>query len=232
MKRSDIIRPYIHTRDWTGMTKMLDNLSNSEFRKMETAVRTVVLQELDNDLFWETLLYLIIYKRPAFIAGAAACEHLIKNDTINFKNVHMESLYKYLEEFHPESIVKLANIVLHLLKKEKLIYNLFDALHIDNDVSRISILLKEESVLSYFLIFKSLKMMDDRLIASKCCSVIMKRGNDMAFNFVSLVKTYWDLTDIPARFSLNIEEYELNHIDRSFDNFEHIMNGKRPKLNL
>lgn len=201
-----------------------------EFRRAEHAVRTEILTKLDNDLFWEALLHLIYLKRQAFIAGVTSCGHLIKNSTLNFSNEYVEALYSHLKNTHPESIVKIANMLTPLLSTEVQVTSMFEALHIDNNITRISILLKVDTPLSYYLIFKSLKMVDDRLVARKCCSVLIKKNTDMAFNATSLIKSYWDLSDLPARFSLNIEEYELNHIDRNYENFVHILNGKRPKI--
>ena len=197
---------------------------------MEAAVRTFVLPELANDLFWETLLHLIIFKRAAFITGAAAIEHLAKDGTLNFNVDSVKQLKTHLQDTHPESITKLANIILPLLKTEKQVEEMFSNLSIGNEVTILTALLKVDSPLSYYLIFKYLKMIDDKGIARKCSLALMKRKDDMAFNAVSLIKTYWFIDDLPARFSLNIEEYELNHIDRSFDNFINIISGKRPKI--
>jgi hypothetical protein len=107
---------------------------------------------------------------------------------------------------------------------------MFEALHIEEEVTQLSILLKDDSPLSYFLIFKTLKMAEDRTVARKCCMVLMKRLDDRAFNAVCLIKAYFGLDDLPGRFSLTIEQYELSHIDRNYDTFVHVLNGKRPKV--
>lgn len=226
----DRITQHINNRDWQGLQRLLGGLSNMEFRRAEHVVRTEVLPKLDNDLFWETLLHLIYLKRQAFIAGVTSCEHLVKDGTIKVQNEHTEALYNHLKTTNPESITKIANMLTPQLKTEQQMMDMFNGLHIDNDITRISVLLKTETPLSYYLIFKSLKMLDDRLIARKCCNVLMKRKTDMAFNATSIIKTYWAIDDLPARFSLNIEEFELNHIDRNFSNFVHILNGKRPTI--
>lgn len=201
-----------------------------EFRRMETHVRTVVMPSLDNDLFWEALLHLIIFKRAAFITGVLAIEHLVKNNTLNFDNDSTKQLADYLKRTNPESLTKLANMMLPLLSNEQQINSMFSALHKDDEIGKLAVLLKVDSPLSYYLIFKNLKMLDDHIVVRKCCMALMKRKSDMAFNAVSMMKTYWDLDDMPARFSLNIEEYELNHIDKNFDTFCNVLYGKRPKI--
>lgn len=230
MQHKERIMQFISIRDWQGMNRMLSSLSNMEFRQMEYMVRTSVLPCLENDLFWEALLHLIIYKRQAFMAGVTSCEHLIKTNTLDFTNESITALSQHLSATNPESLKKIANMLLPILKSEAQVLAMFTALHLDDEITRIGSLLKVDTPLSYYLIFKSLKMLDDRVIARKCCTIIMKRNNDMAFNAVSLIKTYWAIDDLPARFSLNIEEYELNYIDRNFANFERILNGKRPIL--
>lgn len=215
-------------RDWNGMDRTLHSLSNMEFRRMEQVVRVAVLPTLDNDLFWEALFHLILYKRAAFISGVTSCGHLIKDGSLSFNNDSVKALYEHLKKTNAESLTKIANMMLPLLDDEKRINELFEAFHIDNDITRLSILLKVDTPLSYYIIFKTLKMVDDRLVASKCCRSIMKRNTDMAFNVVSLIKSYWSLDDLPARFSLNIPDYELSHIDKSYENFLHTINGKRP----
>lgn len=230
MKNGENIRTLITSRNWEGMNRMLRSLSNMEFRQMEQTVRMSVLPRLDNELFWEALLHLIIFKRAAFIAGASSCEGLVKKGALDFGNKHVEALYEHLRATHPESLIKITNIILQHLKTKEQISGLFEAFHIDNEITRLSALLKVDSAASYYHIFCSLKMLEDKLIARKCCISIIKRNNDMAFNAVSLIKTYWGIDDLPAKFSLNIEEYELNHVDQSYENFLRILNGKRPVI--
>ena len=107
---------------------------------------------------------------------------------------------------------------------------MMEAFHVENEVTRLSMLLKVDSDLSYYLIFKTLKLLEDKVIARKCCMALMKRQDDRAFNAVCLIKAYFGLDDLPARFSLTIEQYELSHIDRNFDTFQHVLNGKRPRV--
>lgn len=230
MTHKEIMLQFIRSHDWDGMNKMLDSISNMEFRRMERVVREEVLTELDNDVFWEVLLHIIIYKRAAFISGVVAIEHLADDGTLRFNGKDVEGLYAHLKETHPQSIVKICNMIIPHLRTEQQMSDMFKAFHIDNDITRVSILLKVDSPISYYLIFKTLKLIEDKVVARKCCMAIIKRHNDMAFNMVSFIKAYFGLEDLPAHFSLNVEQYELNHIDRDFDTFMNILNGKRPKI--
>ena len=223
MTNKERVKQLIGIRDW-------ESLSNMELRRMERVMREDVLGGLENDLFWETLLYLIIFKRAAFISGVTAVTHLAKDETLDFDLESVRRLYEYLKETNEESLVKMCNMMMPELMTEAQVMGMFEALHVENEVTRLSVLLKAEHDLSYYLIFKTLKMIEDKVIARKCCSALMKRQDDRAFNAVCLIKAYFGLDELPARFSLTIEQYELSHIDRDYNTFCHVLEGKRPRV--
>lgn len=226
MNTKERVMQFINARDWQGMKRMLSSLSNTEFRRMESAIRTSVLPELDNGLFWETLLHLIIFKRAAFITGATAIGHLVENGSLSFENDAVKAIYSHLKDTAPDSLTKMVNMMMPIVVGEEQVNSMFANFHIDDEMTRLKILLKVESPMSYYVLFKTLKMMDDKSVARRCALIIIKRNNDMAFNAASLIKTYWDIDDMPARFSLHIEPYELNHIDQNYNNFVNILHGK------
>ena len=230
MTNKDRVIQLIGTRDWEGLSQMLGSLSNMELRRMERVMREEVLKELENDLFWETLLHIIIFKRAAFISGVTAVTHLVKDGTLNFEVEGVRRLYEHLKVTNVESLVKICNMMMPELRTEAQVMGMFEAFHVENEVTRLTVLLKAEHDLSYYLIFKTLKLIEDKAIARKCCVALMKRQDDRAFNAVCLIKAYFGLDDLPARFSLTIEQYELSHIDRDYNTFIHVLNGKRPKL--
>lgn len=230
MTHKERLEQLIGTRDWEGLTQMLGNLSNMELRRMERVMREEVLTGLENDLFWETLLHLIIFKRAAFISGVTALTHLAKDGTLDFEVKSVGRLCEHLKATNQESLVKMCNMMVPELRTEAQVMGMFEAFHVENEVTRLAVLLKAEHDLSYYLIFKTLKLIEDKLVARKCCMALMKRQDDRAFNAVCLIKAYFGLDDLPARFSLTIEQYELSHIDRDYDTFIHVLNGKRPRI--
>ena len=230
MTHKERLEQLIGTRDWEGLTQMLGNLSNMELRRMERVMREEVLTGLENDLFWETLLHLIIFKRAAFISGVTALTHLAKAGTLDFEVKSVDRLGERLKATKQESLVKMCNMMVPELRTEVQVMGMFEAFHVENEVTRLAVLLKAELDLSYYLIFKTLKLIEDKLVARKCCVALMKRQDDRAFNAVCLIKAYFGLDDLPARFSLTIEQYELSHIDRDYNTFIHVLNGKRPRI--
>ena len=230
MTNKERVTQLVGLRDWDGLTQMLRSLSNMELRRMERVMREEVLTELENDLFWATLLCAIQVKRSAFISGVTSARHLAKDGTLDFATESVGRLYEHLKATNAESVVKMCNMMVPELEAEAQVRGMFEAFHVENEVTQLAILLKAEHDLSYYLIFKTLKLIEDKVVARKCCMALVKRQDDRAFNAVCLIKAYFGLDDLPARFSLTIEQYELSHIDRDFDTFIHILNGKRPKL--
>ncbi len=220
----------VNARNWDCALAMLGRLNNSQFRKMEKSVREQVLPQLDNDLFWETLSHLITYRRQAFISGIVAAEHLITNATLDFRNPHVEALARHLAETKPESLHKLCNMLLPLLRSEQQVNAMFRAFHVESAEARLAILLRANSPLSYYIIFKTLKECDEKMVARRCCQALMRRHDDMAYNAVCIIKAYFGVDDLPGRFSLKIEQYELSHLDRNYETFIRVLYGKRPQL--
>lgn len=220
----------VQARNWDGVLATLSKLNNSQFRLMEKSIREQVLPQLDNDLFWEALSHLIIYRRQAFLSGIVAAAHLAKGGTLNFCNQHVEALVTHLSQTAPESIQKLCNMLMPLLTTESQAHDMFHFLRIDKPVTKLATLLKTDSPLSYYITFKTLKECDEKKVALKCCQAMMRRHDDMAFNAVCIIKAYFGLDELPGRFSLKIEQYELSHIDRNYETFTHALYGKRPKI--
>jgi hypothetical protein len=159
-----------------------------------------------------------------------ALTHLAKDGTLDFEVKSVDRLCEHLKATNQESLVKMCNMMVPELRTEAQVMGMFEAFHVENEVTRLAVLLKAEHDLSYYLIFKTLKLIEDKLVARKCCVALMKRQDDRAFNAVCLIKAYFGLDDLPARFSLTIEQYELSHIDRDYNTFIHVLNGKRPRI--
>lgn len=230
MSNKEKVLLFVGTCDWEGLERMLRSLSNMEFRRMERVMREEVLTELENEAFWATLLHIIIYKRAAFISGATAVGHLAQNGSLDFEVESVRRLYEHLKETDEASIVKVCNMMMPELLTEAQVMGMWQAFHVENEVTRLTMLLKVDSPLSYYLIFKTLKLIEDKVVARKCCMSLIKRMDDQAFNAVCIIKAYFGLDDLPGRFSMRIEPYELSHIDRDYDTFCHVLGGKRPKV--
>ena len=230
MKITDLIYKSIEIRDWNGMETFLSRMNVLDFRKIQTSLRKEFLRKLDNDHFWETYYHLIKYKKQAFLACIIAIEDLAKEKKINFYNDYVKQISLYLHSNHPEAIKSLLNLSLPLLVNEEQIEGLFDSFDIGTR-ERIALLIKMETPLTYFVLFKNLKhLQDNKVMMKKCCLFIHNKNTDLAKNMACIIKEYFGIQEATGVRSLNIEQYELNYIDRDKDTFINVLLGKRPKL--
>lgn len=217
--------------NWQQVTNSLNSMSNMEFRRAESHIRTTILSTLPNDLFWNALFHLIEYRRQAFLSGITAIEHLVKDGTLDFSCDGAIQLAQLFHNKHPEAANKIINIALPLLKTEEQIDTLLNTFAPNDDNAHIAALLKVESPLTYYKLFTTLcHLSEGKQLALRCTQYIMKHGNDMAFNMAAIMKAYFGLDELHARFSLHIEPYELSQLDSGSDAFYHLLTGRRPKL--
>lgn len=217
--------------NWQQVTNSLNSMSNMEFRRAESYIRTTILPTLPNDTFWDTLFHLIEYRRQAFLSGIIAIEHLIKDGTLDFSCNSALKLAQLLHNKHPEAANKIINIALPLLKTEGQIDSLLNTFAPNDENAHIAALLKVESPLTYYKLFTTLcHLPEGKQLALRCTQFIMKHDNDMAFNMAAIMKAYFGLDELHARFSLRIEPYELSKLDSGSDAFYHLLTGRRPKL--
>lgn len=230
MTITDLTYKAMEARDWEGMYSFLSKMNVLDFRKLQTSLRTHYLPKLDNELFWETYLHLIQYKKQSFLACIVAIDRLAKEKKIDFNNNYVKQISVYLQRNHPDAVKSLMTLIIaHLVTKEQ-IEGLFDAFNIDVR-ERIAILIKQENILTYYVLFKNLKhIQDNKVLLKKCCLFIYNKNTDLAKNMACIVKEYFGINEATGIKSLNIEQYELNYIDRDQDTFINVLQGKRPKI--
>ncbi|MCR5312202.1 MAG: hypothetical protein K6E54_00880 [Bacteroidaceae bacterium] len=230
MNTTDLVYNAIANHDWEGMKLYMSRMNILDFRRIQTQLRKKILPSLTNDDFWNTYLHLIKYKKAAFLACATAAERLAQDEIIDFNNEHIKQLSLYLHSQYPEAIVSLMNILIPILTQERQIESLFEAFNVDYR-TRIAVLLKHNSPIVYYMLFKTLcHHHESKELIGKCCLFIIKKKDDMSLNMAYIMKEYFDLNDVKCPKSLNIERYELSYIERNYDNFLNVLLGKRPKL--
>jgi len=54
--------------------------------------------------------------------------------------------------------------------------------------------------------------------------LLVQKGDHRSFNMACIVRSYFDLTDLPGRFSLHLPPYKLNRLDLTPESFAKILN--------
>lgn len=223
------ISQYINKEDWDGLDRQFNKMSNSEFRRSETIVRET-LAHVDNDLFWKAYLHLLQYRRQSFLVCILSIERLARTDEISFSCEAAQALSLWVRQESSESVPKILRMTIPILTTERQIEDLLRLFDVTDEREWIYILVKEDTPLAYYMLFKALRTVDDKNLVYQCCVALMKKNNDMAYNMASILKHYFGIDELKAALSLLIEPYELSYIEQNYDNFNHVLNGKRPRL--
>ena len=228
MYQTEHIATAIRQRNWEQLKLLLNRLSKSEFRKVEQDVREDILPALSNGLFWEAYLHLILYRPQAFLTGILAIRALMERTELDFNCSEAHDVAKALDE---QQKLKIANMTLPLLTNERQMGQLFRWLSFDDERNQIAALIRVHSPLSYFMLFKTLKMLDEgRELALRCCRLIARKQDDLSYNMVSILRAYFGLHEVGMQLSLRIEPYELSYLDTSFETFMYALEGKKPTI--
>ncbi len=231
MTNSNTLRTLIETKDWTGLDNLLARQSNADFRRTEALVRDFVMPNLSNTGFWEAYMHLLMYRRQSFLPCICAVGNLAKTGKLDFDCPQAVELAQWLRQTSPESVVKVVRMAVPLLATDRQILSLFRLFGFTDEKGTVAVLVKETSPHAYYALFETLKQVpDDRQLQRAACLAVMRKSDDLSFNMASILKSYFGLDDIRSTFSLRIEPYELSFIDRSYDNFLRVLNGKRPRV--
>lgn len=87
-----------------------------------------------------------------------------------------------------------------------------------------SFLLKSGTLPCYYVLFKLLKMQDATSeLLRKYCVLLMRKGDHLSFNMACILRSYFDLSDLPGTFSLQLRPYQLGKLDESYEGFSAII---------
>lgn len=231
MTISTPITQFISHKDWEGLYNCFNRMTNSDFRRSEKIIREQILPKLDNENFWDTYMHLNMYRPQSFISGILAISNLIKQNKLSLDCKEAQETAQWFNEKHSDSNIKILKMAIPLLTSHEQIEDFFSLFKTNSPQSLISILLNESSDHAYFTLFKHLKYISDNHdIVRQTCIVLIKKNTDKSYNMASILQCYFDIKDIKSTFSLDIQPYELNYIDKSYDNFVKFLNGKKPCL--
>jgi len=222
----DNIEGLLAQENWDGLDVLLRRLSNSEFRRAERIVRDEILANMDNSSFWASYRFFVLYRPQAFLPCISNIKHLASDGSLNFKNNDVAEISKSLSK---ANIGKLLGMAIPHLVTEQQFDELFNAFDFRSGSGCASLLIRHDTPLCYYMLFKTLvRHHDDRALILKCCHYLLKQNNDLAYNMASILRSYFGLHEIKIHLSLKIEPYEINYLDKSADTFYYILEGRRP----
>ena len=231
MQQTDNLQQLIINANWIALYERFNRMTNAEFRRTEQIVREKVLPALSNSDYWNAFLHLLLYRRQAFLSSILAIHHLARTNQLDFSTAEPQAFIDWIHTNSSESVIKLLRMGIPQLTTSQQIVSMIRWTDSPDSREVAAILTKETSAHAYHALFQFLKHEDDDMpLLRTSCTTLLRKGDDMSFNMASILRSYFDIKDINSTLSLHIEPYELSYIDQSFDNFMHVLKGRRPKL--
>ena len=221
------LQAFAKVKAWSEMSEYLNNLSNSAFRTASYVMSEHVLVTLDDEAFWQcfskiaasnTKVYLVTFLKAALIN--------YKKHTLNFCSKQFLSFANEVQ-LCKTSIDRQKSLVLILpkLRTCEEACELLNAFCGHNELLKIHYLISAtESKICYFVLFQKLRQSDlDDCDMAQILKMVLKRGSRMAYNFVSIMKSYFGLCSVGGVFSLQLNQYELSRLENNYENFVEVL---------
>lgn len=209
--------------DWQGMIAYLHSLSHSGFRTASYILKERVLPALDAQNFWQCFAEVALTDTKAFLMTfLQAAVKMYQSGLLTFENAVFET---FANQTAPLAVSidrkKSLLLLLPTMKMPEEIFWLLNAFCHDNNAMKINYLTEaKETPQCYFVLFQLMRQSDgDTESLRHTLSLILKRSTPMAFNFVSLARSYFGVEGLNGRFSLRLESYELSRLESDYPTF-------------
>lgn len=213
---------YIQNGDYEGLTVFLEQLTNSAFRTACIMLGGELPDKLDRDAFWQLATHLMLWHPKAFVVTMGkAVVRRVKAGKLAFDDAAAETLYQQMEG--PQHIIdrdKLLREWLPACTDPGTMELLLSRLETSTVQRQVDFLLYTVSLPAAYVLLRTLRMEEhDRQLLLSTARQLMRRGDSLAFNTASLLRTYFDLNELRGTFSLNIPPYALSRLDTDYEAF-------------
>ncbi len=212
-------------RDWNSVQTYLSTLSHAHFRTAGYLMGERLMPELCREDFWEVMLRLVQWQPKAFVVTTAkAATPRLMQGTLSLTDTGFQRLATALQG--QERWIDRKKLLLQWLpvtQEPATIETLFRLLQVNDIRQRVEFLLHTDSMAAAFVLLRSLRFEEhDREWLAQVCRALMKRGDNLAFNVASLIRTFFDLQEVKGVFSLNIQPFELTRLETDYESFKRI----------
>lgn len=220
-------RGLMDSEDTESLRVFIGNLSCRDFRKFCSLISECkIIPYEKEEIFWRYFCFLCSLNPKAFlITCLKAAKKLYGDGDISFVSTELE---KYAEEVvNSERTVdkrKFLLFVMPFLKTSEEICYLWRIFSVDEPKERIRYLVAADSITSYYCIFvETGKCADDVSYINRVCNVLIQKDRALAYNLVSIIRSFYGIEDTKFRLSLRLEPYQMSYIERSENNFRKIL---------
>ena len=220
----DRLTKYVESGNAEGLKSFMQSLTVSAFRTSGYLLAEEVLVKADNDIYWRLFITLVPTNAKAYLGTflkAAVALYKVHKLELNIEVLRTFSQYcssidrkKILEAFLP-------CLLSHVEVK-----NLLNSLECDTEDNKsmtYMCLLRSQTLPCYYELFLWLNVDNNTAQTRQCIMHLIRMNTPMAYKMASLLKSYFDIENVPVTFSLNIESYQLSRLDQGYDKFKKML---------
>lgn len=210
----------VQRKDAELLLSTLQSLSVSDFRTAGYMLAEEILPTLSNDDYWSFFLTIVPYHAKAYLGTFLKAAHKLYVKGV--LNMSEQSLQLFSQQCSSIDRGKTLTALLPLAKTYQEIEMLIRTF-CHNQLSIASaFLIKAQSIPCYYQLFMMLKMADPQDIRAIALSVL-RVGDARAYRMTSILKAYFDISDLPVQLSFRVQDYELNRLDQGYEQFKKMM---------
>lgn len=218
------MRQFFVTSDPAGLYACLESLSSSEQKTAGHLLSENLLPE-NYPQFWTFFSYLVPRHPKAYLGTflKAACEGY-RRGQIDFG---VEAFRQFGHtQATPIDSKKTLDALLPLLRTPQEVDAVMRDFSRETHAAQAGRLVRSGTAPCYYRLLMLLKHVEDDagLLRSVCLGLIRK-NDSRSFNMACIVCRYFGLTDLPVRFSLKLEDYEISRLDDSYEKFIKTLGG-------
>lgn len=213
---------FLANGDAQGMRVCLTSLTVSDFRSAGRLLAEEVLPSADNDAFWHFFRTIVPTNPKAYLGTfLKAAVKLYRQGKLQLQESRFADFSrscsvidkrKFLEALLPEA------------KTDSEVRVLVSAFCQGQIAEAAPYLLRAHTPQTYYVLFQLLKTADAELVR-KYALLLLRNADSLSFNLASILEQYFDLAPLPGNFSLRLQPYQLNCLDRGYEAFLKYLKG-------
>lgn len=217
---------FIDSRNASALRDHLKTLRHADFRAASLVMGEASLWTALNEAeFWTFFLVLVTDNAKAYL-GTLLKAVVARHRTAPFSFAD-DAFRRFATDFATDiDRRKSLDALLPLVatpRDGKRLLRLF-RLHTAPPSVRAAQLLRIATPVGYFLLFNTLREIDDdRHLLRRYAVELMRKGDKPSFNLACILREYFDLDELPGTFSLRLPPHELSRLDSGFDTFARIL---------
>lgn len=221
------LKTLVESDNGPALAESLSRLTNSEFRTAGFLLAEEILPNFPNS-FWNLMLLIVPINSKAYLGTFLKAFSTICKRDATFLSSSFAHLKQYASLGATQvDLRKCLEAILPLANSPEEVHSVVVSLTFNVDTQLLPQLFKAGTQAAYFLMFKVLKTNDENVsLIRQYCLELMKRGDLRSFNLACILRTYFDLPDLPGSFSLKLQPYELGRLDQSYEKFCKLLEGK------